>query len=100
MIPKKTREQIKELYNKKVSIRGIAKITGCGQPSVYRVLDKKTKLRGEHCNRIDRKECAKMPKEYRNKKYTVRQLMARYGIKSQQTFYKILDEFGEPRIKA
>jgi transposase len=92
-------KQINDLYKKGLPIRDIAKIIPCTQATVYRHLDEKTKRRGEHCLRIDRKKLKNLPKDYHSGKYSMKKLMEKYQIGSEETLYRLLDEMNVERIR-
>jgi transposase len=98
MKPEITKQLIVKLYNKNLTIKKIAEISDCSPTTVESILKKeKVRMRGKHCTRIDRSELVNLPIDYVSGKYKVKELKKKYNIKSNESLYKILDEFGVSR---
>jgi transposase len=97
-ISEKKKKQINILYKKGITIREIADLIPCGQGTIYRVLEPQKK-RGERSKRINRAKCKNLPTDYMSGKFSIKDLLKKYNIKSEQTLYRILDEFKVPRLR-
>jgi hypothetical protein len=99
MISETKRKDILLLYKAGKTLREIEEMTGCVQSTIMRIIksNKKIKLRGEHCSRINRAKLKNLPEDYMSRKHSIKELLKKYGIKSEQTLYRILDEFKVPR---
>lgn len=86
------------LYKKGIPLRKIQEITHSSQSTIERIIKSaKIKKRGEHCLRISRARLKNFPDDYRSGKFKIKELMLKYGIKSEQTIYRLLDEFNIKR---
>jgi transposase len=98
MLSEKKIAQINTLYKKGITIREIAELIPCGQSTIFRILEPQKK-RGSHSLRINRAKLKKLPKDYMSQKFSIKDLLKKYGVKSEQTLYRILDEFKVPRLR-
>jgi hypothetical protein len=86
------------LYKSGKTLRNIQETTGYSQATIMRVAKKnKAKKRGEHCLRINRAKLKNLPEDYLSRQFTIKDLMKKYKVKSEQTLYRILDEMQVPR---
>lgn len=98
MLTDSQKDAIRILYKSGKTIREIREITGYAQATIMKsVKDSKVKLRGERYKRINRAKLKGLPQDYLELKVPVLEIMKKYGIKSEQTFYRIIDEFKLPR---
>lgn len=98
MLNELKKQDIILLYKVGRTLRQISDTTGAGQATIMRVLkEKNIKLRGEHNIRINRAKLKQLPTDYLEGKFTIKQLLKKYSVKSEQTLYRILDELQLPR---
>ena len=98
MLTPEKKAEIGKLYKSKLPLRRIREITGNSQATIMKVVTElKIKKRGERYFSINRAKLKKLPEDYMSRAFSMKNLMKKYGIKSEQTLYRILNEFKVPK---
>lgn len=88
-----------KLYAERIPVREIVKLSGVNSATLYRELKKRNiKINtNKRKYRINRAILPKLVADYQTNTLSVKAIMKKYNIKSEQTLYRLLDEMDVPR---